>query len=477
MKEKKIKTQNLTSDTYIKMNNNLIICVMYYSLFHKKLTNNESEIIKYLPNNVFGIFSTIHRFRKINTFPYDIHGCIGYWDKNFNTLNKKILYDNLLRVSYDSVWTDNRYQYFTAIETDPESTLELNFMLNPIYNIDKNDGIIIQLNTKFNNKYYGIIIQTKDKLKKATYLPNVFPNISWKKMIISLKNKANITSNEFELFAYKITQIKSQFITLLTNKIFSYICIFNFSRLLIDNMKLNSEFPFMYECTNNTFVWNTKDDVRNISTISEVFKYIYFYQEIATNKEYRKIKQKILDILKNIHQYSSQSLSFLGYIYPLFNIDKSFFCKKLLETLPYAENDFEKPEIIIGLNKAGCNIKTNSLSYNLSDSIFKMNWVIQAIISNNKIPSQKLIIILENKVDDILKNKKNIETNFIAVAFEALCFAYKSLSNNLLLNKIFELLFELEQRKNCYNTLYTFLNKTSRIDITGHIMNGLFQLL
>jgi hypothetical protein len=106
-----------------------------------------------------------------------------------------------------------------------------------------------------------------------------------------------------------------------------------------------------------------------------------------------------------------------------------------------------------------------------------MNWVIQAIISNNKIPSQKLIIILENKVDDILKNKKNIETNFIAVAFEALCFAYKSLSNNLLLNKIFELLFELEQRKNCYNTLYTFLNKTSRIDITGHIMNGLFQLL
>lgn len=455
---------------------NLIIFVMYYSLFHKKLSDNESKIIKCLPSNAFGIFSTIRRFRKIKTFPVDIHGCIGYWDKNFNTLDKKTLYDNLLRVSYDSVWTDNRNQYFTAIETEPETTVELDFMLNPIYNIDKNDGMIIKLNTKFNNKSFGIIIQTKDKVKRATYLPNVFPNISWEKLIISLKNKANITSNDFQLFAYKIKQVKSQYITLLTNNIFNYICVFNFSRLLIDNMKLNLKFPFMYKCTNNTFVWNTKDDVRNISTISEVFKCISLYPEIATTAEYKKIEQKLLDILRNIDQYSSQSLSFLGYIYPLLNIDNSLFCNKLLETLPYAEDEFEKPEIIIGLNKAGCNIKTNSLSYNLSDSIFKMNWVIQAIISNNKIPSKKLIFILENKVDEILKNKKNIETNFISVAFEALCFAYKSCMNNLLLHKIFELLFELEQRKNCYNTLYTFLNKTSRVDITGHVVSGLIEL-
>jgi len=457
-------------------NNNLITFVMYYSLFHKQLIDNQSDIIKFFPKNVFGIFSTIRRARKIKSYPIDIHGCIGYWDINFKTLNKTILYNNLLRVAYDSVWKDNRNHYFPQIETEPETSLELDFMLNPIYSIDKNSGIIVKLNTIFTNKKFGIIIQTTDKGQKATYLPNVFPNISWKNMIVSLKNKANITTDDFELFAYKITQIKSKFINILTGDIFSYICIFNFSRFLIDNMKLNLKFPFMYSCKNNILEWNANDDVRNISTLSEVFKYINLYPDISSKTEFNNIKQKILYILQNIDQYDSQSLSFLGYIYQLFNINNEPFCKKLLQTLPFAENEFEKPEIIIGLNDAGCNLKEYTLTYNSTDSIFKMNWVIQSIISFNKTPSKKLIFILENKIDDILKQKKNIETNYIAVAFESLCFIYTRHMKITLLNKIFELLFELEQRKNCYNVLYAFLNKTSRVDITGHIINGLIQL-
>jgi hypothetical protein len=457
-------------------NNNLITFVMYYSLFHKQLFDNETDIIKYFPKNVFGIFSTVRRARKIKSYPIDIHGCIGYWDSNFNTLNKKLLYNNLLRVAYDSVWEDTRHNYFTPIETEPETALELDFMLNPIYSINKKSGIIIELNTIFTNKIFGIIIQTTDKTQKATYLPNVFPNISWKNIIISLKNKANITSNDFELFAYKITQIKSKFINILTDENFSYICIFHFSRVLIDNMKLSLKFPFMYACKNNILEWNTIDNVRNISTLSDIFKYINLYPDITTKTEFKNIKQKIFNILQNVDQYDSQSLSFLGYIYQLFNINKDFFCKKLLQSLPFAETDFEFPEIIIGLNRAGCNIKDYSLTYDSNDTIFKMNWVIQSIISYNKIPSNKLIFILENTIDDILLHKKNIETNFIAVAFEALCFVYGSNNKITLLQKIFELFFELEQRKNCYNVLYTFLDKTSRVDITCHIINGLIEL-
>ena len=451
---------------------------MYYSLFHKQLFDNERDIINLCPKNVFGVFSTVRRAHKIKSYPIDIHGCIGYWDTNFNTLNKITLYNNLLRVAYDSVWTDNRNHYFTPIETDPETALELDFMLNPIYSINKNSGIIIELNTIFTNTKFGIIIQTTDKTQKATYLPNVFPNISWKNMIISLKNKANITTNDFELFAYKITQIKSKFINILTSEIFTYSCIFNFSRILIDNIKLELKYPFIYACKNNILEWNTNDDVRNIATLSEIFKYINLYPDIATKTEFKNIKQKILNILQNIDQYSSQALSFFGYIYQLFNINKELFCNKLLKDLPFSENEFEKPEIIIGLNKSGCiyNEKEYLLTYNSNDSIFKMNWTIQTLNSFNKKPSNKLIIILENKIDDILINKKNIETNYLAVAFEALCFVYKSKIKKTLLNKIFEVFFELEQRKNCYNVLYTFLDKTARVDITGHIMNGFVEL-
>ena len=118
---------------------------MYYSLFHKQLINNQTDIIKFFPKNVFGIFSTVRRAHKIKSYPIDIHGCIGYWDINFNTLNKTILYNNLLRVSYDSVWKDTRNKYFKPIETEPETMLELDFMLNPIYSINKNNGIAATL--------------------------------------------------------------------------------------------------------------------------------------------------------------------------------------------------------------------------------------------------------------------------------------------------------------------------------------------
>ena len=150
-----------------------------------------------------------------------------------------------------------------------------------------------------------------------------------------------------------------------------------------------------------------------------------------------------------------------------------------VKALPFSENDFEKPEIIIGLNNAGCgfNQKDYPLTYYPTDSIFKMNFIIHTLVSFNKKPSNKLISILEKKIDEILLNIKNTETNFIAVAFESLCFVYKIFNKKTISNKIFELFFELEHRKNGCNVLYTFLDKTSRVEITGHIMNGFVELM
>jgi hypothetical protein len=479
--------------------------VIYYSLFQKKIFENESAIMKYFPENVFGIFTSIRRNKKLNKLPLDIHGCIGYWDNNFNYLTPDDLYNNLLRVSYDALWNDDRRLYFEPIENDPESSIELDFMLKPIYNINIKTGIITELNTQFSNQTYGIIIQTTNGLRRATYLPNVFPNILWDKLIISIKKKAGITINEFKLYAYKIHQIKAQFITLLTNRLFTDSCIYKFTRFLIDNMRKNLNFPFFYsyseQSKNKRLEWNSTDDVRNIATLSEVFRYIYNYKTICTPEEFKMIKEKIFKILKNFSKYSSQSLSFLGYIYSLPNIfknnnignqfnkntSKNNFCEKLLKDLSTAEKDFERQEIIIGLNKAGC-LKNNnkypySLSFDINDSIFRMNWVIQAIISFNMIPSPELISILENKIEsEILVGITTLETNYIAVAFEALCFVYnvynvyKSNGQSSILYKIFRLLYELEKRKKSFDIFYVFLNNTVRVDITGHINNGLFQL-
>jgi hypothetical protein len=343
--------------------------------------------------------------------------------------------------------------------------------MNTIYKINKTNGLIIKLNTPFTNNIYGIIIQTKDK--RATYLPKVFPNISWENMVSSIKNKANITTDDFDLFAYKIIQIKSHFINVLTEELFTYISIHNFSRLLLDNIK--PSLPFIYSCKNDVFEWNSTDTVRNISVLSDIFKYCQLYSNISTNSELKLIKQKIKNVLQNIERYDSQSLSFLGYIYQLYNINTDAYCKKLLNDLPFSEKDFERHEIIIGLNKANCNIANIKLTYTFDDSIFKMNWVIQAIISYNKVPSSKLINILESKILNMIHNIKSIETNYLAVSFEAISFVYRA--THKLSELLFQLFFELEQRKICTNTLYSFLDNSARVDITCHILNGLINLL
>jgi hypothetical protein len=464
---------------------------MYYSLFREKIIEVPG---KDFPKNVFGVFSTIRRHSKLKMHPVDIHGCIGYWDNNFNSLTEKDISYHLLRVSYDSVWTDSRNKYFPPIQTDPYSLLELDFMLNPIYKINRTTGVIEALNRHFSNKNFGIIIETTDKSQRATYLPGVFLNISWNELIESIKNKANITHQDFNLYAYKIKQIKSSYITLLTGEIFSYVSIFKFTRFLLDNMKSNMTFPFGHTYHNKILKWNSDDDVRNISTLSEVYRYIKLYSDIASKQEKEIVKQKLIDVMKNIDKYSSQALSFVGFAFPQLRISSSRFCQKLLEDLPLAESEFARPEIMIGLNKAGCKmkIKYSSLTFEPTDSIFKMNWIIQAIVSFHKKPSSELILLLEDKVNEIINSKQQkqqkeqkqqqvegVETNYLAVAFEALCFAFTSTPSNKrnsILLKMFQLFFELEKRKTQNNALYTFLDKSARVDISGHVNNGLVEL-
>lgn len=456
---------------------NVLVYVIYYSLFQQKLIKNEGEIISFLPNNAFGVFSTIRRAHKMNSYPEDIHGCIGYWDPYYHILSQTQLHSQLIEVTYDSVWNDNRNEFFPPIEMEPDSTIEIDFLIDPIYLINNTNGYISKLNTTFTNNTFGIIIQTLDKTKKATYLPKVFPQISWNDLVDSIKNKAQIVSDEFELFAYNIFQIKAPFTKILTTTFFTYVSIVNFSRLLINNLKTKSIFPLAYSCQDHLLQWNSTDDVRNIATLSDLLKYIQLFPDIATASETRIIKEAILSIIENIDQYGSQSISFLGYIYELFHINNEPFCKKLLHDLPLAEIDFEQQELLIGMNKARCkNEEQHRLTFNSNDSIFRVNWIIQATISYNNALSELLLQLLETKTKEILQNKSQIETNYLAVAFEAVCFAYRSQRKHTHLHLMFELLFELEHRKRCKNQLYAFLDETARVDITGHILNGLVEL-
>ena len=305
----------------------------------------------------------------------------------------------------------------------------------------------------------------------------------------SIKQKANILDlDDFNVFAYKIHQIKSNYGDFLTKIHFSNASVRKFTRFLIDNQNLKFHFPFPYESNEkDRLIWNTEEQVRNISILGSIYEYTAKFEGIAYKYEIREIKNKIITILKHLDRYNSQSLSFLGFMYNLHGIKNTEYCNKLITRLTEkdVDQDFELLEIIIGLSKAGCNFNKISATFTLDDSIFKMNWIIQVIVAYDKIPSQKLITILYYKIKNILLKKELTETNFIAVAFEALCFVFKSKFKDYkntklkkeILCEMFELLCELEKRKNSNNQLYSFLNKKSRIDITGHVMNGLNKLV
>jgi hypothetical protein len=72
--------------------------VMYYSLFQKRIFENKSMILDYLPQKAFGVFTTIRRHTKVKQWPFDIHGCIGYWNHSLQCMTKEDLHEHLLHL-------------------------------------------------------------------------------------------------------------------------------------------------------------------------------------------------------------------------------------------------------------------------------------------------------------------------------------------------------------------------------------------
>ena len=116
------------------------------------------------------------------------------------------------------------------------------------------------------------------------------------------------------------------------------------------------------------------------------------------------------------------------------------------------------------------------------DDIFQYNWLCKFILEyDNYKKSYKLFELLMKKISIImLYIDEKYETNYIAVLFECLSSLIFVGINNLLeieynkyINKIEQLILIIIQRKNKQYHLFEFINGNIRIDITGHILNGL----
>lgn len=455
----------------------------------------DNKILEEIPSTSFGVFVSVKRssFQKIKTWPDDIHGCIGYWNNDFSIMNKKTLLVNAIRVSYDATWKDLRRKYFNIpIYKDSHALYEIDFMMDPVYSVNIENGLLSN-GEYFNNKEYGLIVTGNTR---ATYLPNVFPNKKWEFIKNSLIKKGSVSGN-YKLYAYKVL--------LLSKKLYK---IFNNTFFDITRQKMYSFFTKYYKknipysvLENNSIEYDKTQYVRNIATIHDILQIGIVDTPLKNKivnelKEYKKIYNKNKESLR-------QASSFLILAYSKLHIEKKTsqsICSYLYESIHNLEPKFELGEVLISLTHI-CPDKKILLQkqkemYNLlfttnhnSNSIFQYNWESKFLYSLyiSNIHKNSNNSIFHNHVDELYSRIKKIclnynqttETNYIAVSFEALCSLYtmlQKLHHIECIDIIFSLFYFLQLRKE-ENGLYYFLNKTARLDISGHVWNGFIALL
>ena len=459
----------------------------------KKKSNSNSNPSQILYNNfkppkkTFGVFVTIHRENdKISEYPIDIHGCIGNWNKDYKKMSQYDIYDNIMNVSSQAFSKDERHSYFPPLNNDVFSTIEINYLLLPIYEIStkktkqgRSIGYIDKLMREFDNNEFGLIV---DGPHVATYLPNVFPKINWTDIKRSLLHKAgqyinsNISEIEkaYKFYAYKTVSKSIRVFDLIYKKMdpkYSYSdsyprrISYYFIEFVNQNL-LNNKLPFLVNKENMVLV-DDAEIIRNLSVLHTFVKLSnnHFMSDL--------LKSQILSILASIYsivnKLDEQSLANLISLIYLVNTNDNMsprnnnkptfifpindkLIEKLYKKIPKSDKVFERPQIILSIfDVLQYNIKENEKQmvdfiiyilelYDLDttssntriDDVFRLNWDSQVfskiyeIITNSNLKS----------INDV--SRIGIKDNILA-KFKTQFESYKNIYQNMSLDEMLHL--------------------------------------
>jgi AMMECR1 domain-containing protein len=481
-------------------------------------TIGEDNIKNTIPNeNIFGIFVTITRDGD------NVHGCIGYIDQKLHRLSKDEIQAHGIDVAYSATFKDIRRRNFSlSISRDPSAEISASFMLLPVSkNIFDNDS----------NDEYGLICQNNNRM--TTYLPNVWPG----KKLLNIQNNLKIKAqaNQCEnWYKYRVNYKKDNFFNLMMYTLKNGVWNLEY---FIDQYFSKYDFIFYSVRRDGTFKIekNKRQLIRNLAciellkklklkkkTVGKLDACIVFYQEIMNNNQWNYgIQNKIAmgqNLLKrNIFLNNGVKKDICDSdVYKIITDVEFTLGQYGIFYADYCILELKKKLAELQKMKRKIDAIVAESSYNYRE-VFKINWFSQFLFhfllfvtktpnndDINNINKKEIIIkelyILWNDITEILfaiVNKTSFvdqETNFLAVAFESLCFLKKALIyfekkliNNSYNNKkqrkikqtIFYLFLHLEKRKfqNTDFCLYSFLDGTSRLDISCHIFNGILHLI
>lgn len=432
-------------------------------------------------NDMFGVFTTILR----NGSKDDIHGCLGYWDNAKIPIDSLTLVNKICNLSYDAYTKDGRRNNFdVSLEQDSKSCLEISLMMLPIYDINAVTGMMSN-GAPFNNNVFGIIFESG--ANRATFLPEVFINGSFKdiKRDIMLKAGSNATNGRF--YAYNTTIINVP----IFETIFSPLCA-KIMQYDVANFYNTSYRTFVPHSVKDGAVFIDKSDsVRNISCIADV---IQFGEDYGLNKR--------AVIIKNLNEYYTefvkdkrrmrQSSAFLLISYHLLDIEEERqkrIAKYLYDELDRMEPRFEKGEALVALSivqpvapvlersRKKMRDRLLETSEDMNEDIFELNWQTQFLFyAMDYVQWQEHTTAIAKKLQPIVETiGRDSETNYLAVSYECLralndlIRRRESLRRESLRDHQLRIFVLLNERKNPNDGLYYFKDgRESRLDITGH---------
>jgi AMMECR1 domain-containing protein len=454
-----------------------------------------------IPPQTFGFFITVHRSQPLSKWPHDIHGCIGYWEDK--RMSKAAIIGKIPGIANSSFFSDSRAQYHAVpLIQDPNARIEISFMQLPLTPISAN-------RKTFDNEKYGLIVDSDQG--RGTYLPKVFKTKNWGEISASLLQKAQVKTGKF--FQYETTVIEGKLRTIFDREYLDWVAQ---EYLIFMEINYGNFVPYMVE--NGRVVTDKTENVRNCATLCELLDFpvsknlrakirrdIKYYVAKSKNSNMGNSLISLCEINECRHYkfalriYTEQANAFL--IMAMAKIEGKVsqtlidICDDLYKNLDEMDPQFQLGETLIGLHRVCPRLKELAhwqkwMEKRLEgldgrvDNIFEYNWQAKYLFEIRKdIPAKAHAEELLRRLLG-MKITGDMETNYLAVYFEAMMSLWGILGGDMLENILPVWIFLLQRWKNgAFKTqeiknfssfyLFYFKNGTARIDITGHIINGL----
>lgn len=487
------------------MTNLADVCVLH--LLHISVAPDRERIRQLLnQNKVFGVFVTIKRSQKHrrNTYPFDIHGCMGYWDPNKEVMDPDMFLNMLRRRTDDAAYKDDRRSYFSKnLFLDSEATVEVTLMKKPLIAIDSTTGRLMSTSTIrpkdmfFSNENYGLLFESKQHT--ATYLPHVFHNTQWSQIARDLMSKAGLhaglhagfhdhSATSFWAYEAVVTDQKLGF-GLSDRRLLTELVVRPVNNTVIGAMKQIEFLPYERQTQNGLFQADPSETVRNLG-------FLFDLMSVPITMELFEMLMRFYRFYRNHYNIHDDDWTKIFDVLVRDRLDMTTQedKKDLERKLDMFEEEFELGEAIYAIGNTKLtrlrmekmleNDITQRRGLKVQD-VFRLNWHALALTRFDKYSfprredlERNLAILLEQIVtSDALRDANDsatyLETNFLVVLLEALS-SLQFYRNTDFILYVFE---KVMTRRDPKDFLLNFGNSSARLDITGHFFHAVHFLL